>query len=128
MSLALVHKLRQCIGESCFRESNVKSRSKGTYRHLTKVGAKKDAVLFYNILQAKDYRLDTRLSKACKDDVKDLCSHVCDAAPGQVCGGSVLHCLQVGVWLRERWIQTLALCRITVVPAQHVAPQCQKEG
>ncbi|KAF5829593.1 hypothetical protein DUNSADRAFT_15858 [Dunaliella salina] len=45
-------------------------------------------------VQAKDFRLDTRLKGACEQDINALCAHVCNAAPGQVCGGSVLHCLQ----------------------------------
>eukprot|EP00967_Tisochrysis_lutea_P013497 scaffold15088_cov20-Tisochrysis_lutea.AAC.6 len=49
-------------------------------------------------VQAKDFRLDTRLKGACEQDINALCAHVCNAAPGQVCGGSVLHCLQIEAW------------------------------
>lgn len=40
---------------------------------------------------ATDYRLNFRLNQACEADISQLCPAMC--APGQPCGGVVLHCL-----------------------------------
>lgn len=46
--------------------------------------------------KAKDYRLNYRLTHACEQDIPRLCDNVCSTVPGMICGGLVLHCLQVG--------------------------------
>jgi hypothetical protein len=46
--------------------------------------------------KAKDYRLNYRLTHACEQDIPRLCDNVCSTIPGQICGGLVLQCLQVG--------------------------------
>ncbi|EFJ50973.1 hypothetical protein VOLCADRAFT_103617 [Volvox carteri f. nagariensis] len=40
-----------------------------------------------------DYRLNYRLKKECRDDIDSLCSSVCTADDGTICGGTVLRCL-----------------------------------
>lgn len=47
--------------------------------------------------KAKDYRLNYRLTHACEQDIPRLCDNVCSTIPGQICGGLVLQCLQVGL-------------------------------
>ncbi|GAX78146.1 hypothetical protein CEUSTIGMA_g5588.t1 [Chlamydomonas eustigma] len=53
----------------------------------------KEKVRSYEAEAASDYRLNYRLAKACKNDVKSLCSAACSAEEGQVCSGTVLRCL-----------------------------------
>lgn len=58
----------------------------------------------YEQLSAKDFRLNHRLSKLCRNDVAALCKDVCKVKEGDVCGGKVRHCLLGGscswcVWL-----------------------------
>jgi Golgi apparatus protein 1 len=43
----------------------------------------------YENLAAKDYRLNHRLNKECKDDVDKLCKDICRPKDGEVCGGKV---------------------------------------
>jgi hypothetical protein len=45
---------------------------------------------------AQDYRLNWRLKTACKADIGTLCDGLCNDKEGQMCGGVVLQCLQVG--------------------------------
>eukprot|EP00884_Botryococcus_braunii_P022595 jgi/Botrbrau1/9019/Bobra.0148s0119.1 len=42
---------------------------------------------------AQDYRLNHRLSVACKDTIDVNCSDLCPFSEGEVCGGRVLRCL-----------------------------------
>jgi hypothetical protein len=46
---------------------------------------------------AQDYRLNWRLKTACKSDIGQLCDGLCNDKEGQMCGGVVLQCLQVGL-------------------------------
>lgn len=50
-------------------------------------------VIKYENTISKDYRLNFRLAKSCKQDIDAICSGICTDMDGSVCGGKVYRCL-----------------------------------
>lgn len=49
----------------------------------------REEVQRYEQESARDYRLNHRLYRACKEDVGTLCKDACQVQAGEMCGGKV---------------------------------------